>query len=108
MRSLFARKSCSRLACGRTYPDEYLNLSLDIICKLLIVWARRDGLFGASRLTLRVALAGDRRRCAASSNRLVYVGGSNYDQMALGANPGYFKIFMGWLPGTDSNRRPTD
>ena len=30
----------------------------------------RDGLFGASRLALRVALAGDRRRCAASSNHL--------------------------------------
>jgi hypothetical protein len=31
----------------------------------------------ASRLALRVALKGDRRRYAASSNRLVYVGGSN-------------------------------
>jgi hypothetical protein len=35
-----------------------------------IYLAHRDGLFGASRLTLRVALAGDRRRCPASSNRL--------------------------------------
>jgi hypothetical protein len=30
-------------------------------------------------ITLRVAVAGDRRRCAASSNRLVYVSGSNYN-----------------------------
>jgi hypothetical protein len=60
--------------------------------------APRDGLLGASRLALRVALAGDRRRCAASSNRLVYVGGSNCDQMALGANPGYFQFFMGLAP----------
>jgi hypothetical protein len=44
--------------------------------------APRDGLLGASRLALRVALAGDRRRCAASSNRLVYVGGSNYGRPA--------------------------
>jgi hypothetical protein len=33
--------------------------------------APRDGLLGAARFALRVALAGDRRRCAASSNRLV-------------------------------------
>jgi hypothetical protein len=39
---------------------------------------------------------------------LSYVGGSNYDRLGLGAYRRCFNFFMGWLPGTDSNRRPTD
>jgi len=35
-----------------------------------------DGLLGAARLALRVALKGDRRHCVASSNPIVYVVGS--------------------------------
>jgi hypothetical protein len=57
---------------------------------------------------LRGRPAGDRRRCAASSNRIVYVGGSNYDRTATEANQCYTEFFIWWLPGTDSNRRPTD
>jgi len=47
--------------------------------------------------------AGDRRRCAASSNRLVYVGGSNYGRLVRerGVNSNFFK---NWLPGTDCSR----
>jgi len=77
-----------------------------MICKLLISWLPGTD-YSRCALTLRVALRANRRRCAASSNRLVYVGGSNYDRMTLGANPGYFKFFVGWLPGTEpkSNRK---
>jgi hypothetical protein len=70
--------------------------------------APRDGLFGASRLTLRVAL----RAIAAAARRrrtvLFYVGGSNYDRAATEAIRRHSEFFMSWLPGTDSNRRPTD
>jgi hypothetical protein len=50
------------------YASKRSRLSIKFY-KLLIYLAPLDGLFGASRLTLRVALKGDRRRCAASSNR---------------------------------------
>jgi hypothetical protein len=40
-----------------------------------------EGLFALRAHPFGVALKGDRRRCAASSNRLVYVGGSNVVQI---------------------------
>ena len=60
---------------------------------MLIVLAPRDGLFGASRLTLRVALAGDRRRCAASSNRLFVCRRFELAPTSRGSGSAYFGIF---------------
>jgi hypothetical protein len=61
---------------GGQIPDKHLSFSLDIAYKLLIYWLPGTD-YSAFGRTLRVALAGDRRRCEASSNRLVYIGGSN-------------------------------
>jgi hypothetical protein len=59
-------------------------------------------------LTLRVALAGDRRRRGVvepsfclSAVRII----ADESRNAVGLN---WDFFENWLPGTDSNRRPTD
>jgi len=59
--------------------------------------------YSAFGLTLRVALAGDRRRCAASSNRIVYVGGSNCDRAATAAIWRSGGFFSGGSPGRNLN-----
>jgi hypothetical protein len=54
----------------------------------------RDGLLGLRPRPFGVALKGDRRRCAAASNRLVYVGGSNSEPTSRGTRSGSIAIFQ--------------
>src|SRR5665213_1306790 len=60
-----------------------------------------------TRLALRVALQSDRRHCVASSNRLVYVGGSNKSRQVVWDCPTLSGPLVGICRLRDSNPRPT-
>jgi hypothetical protein len=58
--------------------------------------------YSAFGLTLRVALAGDRRRCAASSNRLYCLSAVRIDSSNIRQQWAYDQPFgADWLPGTE-------
>jgi len=59
----------------RGFDRQAISVGKSCRCNFLKL-ARPAGLLGATRLALRVALKGDRRRCAASSNRFLSVVGS--------------------------------
>jgi hypothetical protein len=69
--------------------------------------APRDGLFALRAHPYGVALQGDRRHCVASSNRLVYVGGSNYDRTTLENQAALLRTLY-WLAPRDGFEPPTN
>jgi hypothetical protein len=57
-----------------------------------------EGLFALRAHPFGVALKGDRRHCVASSNPLVYVGGSNYDRTTLENQPALLRTLCKKMP----------
>jgi hypothetical protein len=74
---------------------------------LILIWLPGTD-YSRCALTLRVALRAIDAAVRRRRTVLFSVGGANFGQQLLGCKKSVFGPKKSWLPGTDSNRRPTD